>query len=330
MSEFAPPHESGDAPVAHQEALTPQAIEAVLADFRSWLEQAAAGTGSDERGLARAAAPASPALIAQVSEEPLDLHTLLGQFVALRHEVNLQTKATRAQQEQNADALASLEKALEILQDTQAAPPTDENLRPLLKTLVDLHDNLSLARREVQRTQEVLQPLLEQLAGDEVDAQEDRFPDALSPDNVTAGSAGRVAAPAAPRMSWWSRWFGGSSAESTCQVELMTLRRQAQALETWHLQAREAADRALRLVTSLSTGYTMSLNRVERALQQSDLEALPTIGMPFDPETMEVLEVVHEVGRTTTEVIEEVRRGYLWRGRLLRFAQVRVARPLRS
>jgi len=29
-------------------------------------------------------------------------------------------------------------------------------------------------------------------------------------------------------------------------------------------------------------------------------------------------------------VIEEVRRGYLWRGRLFRFAQVRVARPLPS
>ena len=67
---------------------------------------------------------------------------------------------------------------------------------------------------------------------------------------------------------------------------------------------------------------------MERALQQSDLETIPTLGMPFDPETMEVLEVAHEGGRTTTEVIEEVRRGYLWHGRLFRFAQVRVARPL--
>ena len=31
--------------------------------------------------------------------EPVDLHTLLGQFLAVRHEVNLQTKAVRAQQE---------------------------------------------------------------------------------------------------------------------------------------------------------------------------------------------------------------------------------------
>jgi len=59
----------------------------VLADFRSWLE--------------RAPAPAVPPAVPQ----PLDLHTLLSQFVALRHEVNLQTKASRAQQEQNAEAI---------------------------------------------------------------------------------------------------------------------------------------------------------------------------------------------------------------------------------
>jgi molecular chaperone GrpE len=43
---------------------------------------------------------------------------------------------------------------------------------------------------------------------------------------------------------------------------------------------------------------------------------------------MEVVEVITESGRTTTEVIEEVRRGYLWRGAVFRFAQVRVARPV--
>jgi molecular chaperone GrpE (heat shock protein) len=44
---------------------------------------------------------------------------------------------------------------------------------------------------------------------------------------------------------------------------------------------------------------------------------------------MEVVEAVTEAGRERTEVIEEVRRGYLWRGRVFRFAQVRVARPER-
>jgi molecular chaperone GrpE (heat shock protein) len=42
---------------------------------------------------------------------------------------------------------------------------------------------------------------------------------------------------------------------------------------------------------------------------------------------MEVAEVVREEGRASTEVIQEIRRGYLWRGRLFRYAQVRVAKP---
>ena len=42
---------------------------------------------------------------------------------------------------------------------------------------------------------------------------------------------------------------------------------------------------------------------------------------------MEVVEVVPGPGRASTEVIEEVRRGYRWRGRVFRFAQVRVAKP---
>ncbi len=41
---------------------------------------------------------------------------------------------------------------------------------------------------------------------------------------------------------------------------------------------------------------------------------------------MEVVEAVAESGRPAGEVIEEVRRGYLWKGRVFRYAQVRVAK----
>ena len=99
-------------------------------------------------------------------------------------------------------------------------------------------------------------------------------------------------------------------------------------------QAREnteqalAADSARRApgIDPLATGYTMSRQRVERALQQHGLEPIPAVGEPFDPEQMEVLEVVTDSGRTSGEVVEEVRRGYLWNGRIFRFAQVRVAK----
>ena len=66
--------------------------------------------------------------------------------------------------------------------------------------------------------------------------------------------------------------------------------------------------------------------RVERLLPTLELEPLSCIGSSFDPELMEVVEVVGDTDQPAGTVVEEVRPGYLWRGRLFRFAQVKVAR----
>src|ERR1035438_8581644 len=132
----ASPAERGTETVnAHFDA---DAVEAILADFRTWLHEA------------RDTAPAEAA-------PTLDVATVVQHFVALRQEVNLQTKASRGQLEQTGQALALLQKAFDALQDQQTKlqagdqQAQDESLRPLLKTLIDAHDALSLARREVQR-----------------------------------------------------------------------------------------------------------------------------------------------------------------------------------
>src|SRR5262249_12182579 len=124
MSECPSPNVAASAPVPHPQALTPEVIEGVLADFRTWLRELAVADG--------VALPPAPV------QEPIDLHTLLAQLTALRHEVNLQTRAARSQQEQNAEALQQLGQAFEMLrqvrqrteQTGQAAE--DELLRPLL------------------------------------------------------------------------------------------------------------------------------------------------------------------------------------------------------
>ena len=258
MPDSPPPGVAADAAEHRAEALTPEAVEAVLADFRTWLEQAAAPA---------AEAPPAPAA------EPVDLHTLLAQFTGLRHEVNLQTRAVRAQQEQNAETLRQLGEAVRA----RPAADGDDGVRPLLKTLVDLYDALALARRELQRVQEAVQPALAELARP------------------------------APRPSLLGRLFGRGPAPAPPA-------------------SAEAAGRVRGFLDSVITGYTMSLQRLERALQQHGLEAIPCAGRPFDPERMEVLEAVADSGRPAGEVLDEVRRGYLWNGRVFRYAQVRVAR----
>ncbi len=262
------------------------AVEGVLSDFRAWLQQVAAASSASFQGLL-AAGPGT--------EEPIDLHTLLGQFLALRHEVNLQTRAVRAQQEQNAETLRQLSQAVQaVRQATPAAEPAaptsaEDPARPLLKSLVELYDALAPAEREVQRVARAIGPELDRLA------------ELVNP-------------PPGPSPSLWARLFGG--------------RRTPAADEAEHRhQARQALEHMRQVLGSLLTGYGMSLQRLERTLQQQGLEAIPTVGRPFDPERMEVVDVVTDSDRPAGEVVEELRRGYLWRGRVFRYALVRVAKP---
>jgi molecular chaperone GrpE len=293
MSESPTPALAGDAAVHPAEGLTPETIEAVLADFRSWLQQVPA---------AAAEGVATPDV-----EEPVDLHTLLGQFIALRHEVNLQTRAVRTQQEQNTETLRQLARALDDLERANEAAEQkgeasqEEYFRPLLKVLVDVADALGLARREMYRLQQTIWAALDQL------------PALIEPDKTPA-----PAPPAPPRRGFWARWFGSAPE----QTEVQPFPPVPQGRQV----AEELAKNVRQLLGSLITGYTMSLQRIERALQQQGLEPMETTGRPFDPEYMEVMEAVAESGRPAGEVLEEVRPGYLWHGRVFRFAQVRVAK----
>jgi molecular chaperone GrpE len=97
-------------------------------------------------------------------------------------------------------------------------------------------------------------------------------------------------------------------------------------LQEW-ARARADAEQGQAILDSLVVGYTMSLQRLDRALEQHGLEPIACVGLPFDPEIMEVVEVVKDESRSGSAVIEDVRPGYRYRGQLFRCAQVRVARP---
>lgn len=257
------------------------AVEAILADFRAWLLEA------------REAPPAEPA-------PGLDVATVLQHFIALRQEVNLQTKAARAQQEQSGQAIELVKEAMVALerQSDHAEANDDEMLRPLLKSLIDSHDALSLAEREVQR-------LLD------------------NPPTLPAVAESSDQPPQIKlKIPHWARWLG---LDASIDAQLAPL--YAWCATRAGQPIAPPADRLKQILDSLLVGYRMSLQRLERAMTHQGLETFPCVGEPFDPETMEVAEVVREEGRASTEVIQEIRRGYLWRGRLFRYAQVRVAKP---
>ncbi len=264
-------------------------IELILTDFRAWLEAA------------QEAPPPEPA-------PSLDIATVLQHFTALRQEVNLQTKATRAQQEQGSQAIALLQQALEVIpqEDSTDENAHDELLRPWLKTLIDAHDALSLAEREVKRMLD-------------------------NPPSLPKVQQQPVIGAAPPviklKIPHWARWLG---LDASIEAQLAPL-------HAWYAaqsgapapapEPDETPNRLQQILDALLVGYRMSLQRLARAMEQHGLETIACVGEPFDPETMEVAEVLREEGRTSTEVLEVIRNGYHWRGRVFRYAQVRVAKP---
>lgn len=85
----------------------------------------------------------------------MDLHTLVAQFAALRHEVNLQTRASRAAVEQTAEAI-------QLLRQPKADP--GEAVRPLVKALIDIADALAVALRQVEKAAAAAGELLDRPA----------------------------------------------------------------------------------------------------------------------------------------------------------------------
>lgn len=249
--------------------MTADAIDRILADFRTWLEALPDGNEPP--------APAPPAV---------DLSTLAAQFTALRHDVNLQTKATRA-----------------VLDSVQTSKPTTEpeaHLKPTRKLLIDLADALSLSLREVTRAVEML---------DEAD---DGDPEPWP--EMPAASA---------RLSFWSRLRGRGSPPAVHLAWAEAVEAQAAELAERRAAGREQLASVL---AGLADGYALSLRRVERAFPEYGLEPIECEGEPFDPELMEVVEVVGDADAPSGTVVAVVRAGYRVAGRVLRFAQVTVAR----
>lgn len=80
----------------------------------------------------------------------------------------------------------------------------------------------------------------------------------------------------------------------------------------------------------ISVGLKMLLTQLMDVLKTEDLEEIPAVGKPLDPERHEV------VGYTETDkvpentVVEEVRRGYTLSGKVIRPSLVTVSKPKAS
>lgn len=78
-----------------------------------------------------------------------------------------------------------------------------------------------------------------------------------------------------------------------------------------------------------STGILEGLEMVYRemigVLEKHGAERIPTDGQPFDPKIHEAVAVIHKPGASENTIVEEIRPGFVRKGKLLRPASVVVA-----
>jgi molecular chaperone GrpE len=75
----------------------------------------------------------------------------------------------------------------------------------------------------------------------------------------------------------------------------------------------------------LRTGVELILKQMEEALKGLQVQAVETVGTQFDPRIHEALGSVETAEYPDHQVLEEIRRGYKIREKLLRPALVRIA-----
>ena len=97
----------------------------------------------------------------------------------------------------------------------------------------------------------------------------------------------------------------------------------------WHQATRDLySDRTLetgrQIFESLQEGYDLIQSRLRWRCGNSRLFASSRIGKLADPHGMTVVEVVSDPSRPSGTVVEEVRPGYYWDGKVLRFAEVKA------
>jgi molecular chaperone GrpE len=80
------------------------------------------------------------------------------------------------------------------------------------------------------------------------------------------------------------------------------------------------------LFDSFLEGYGLIQKRLRRVMASEQVARIPCEGRMVDPELMTVLEVIDVPGHRPGMVIKELRRGYTWRARVIRYAEVQAVR----
>lgn len=221
---------------------------------------------------------------------------IVAAFTALRQDVKTQIRSGRELQDTVASRLGELDLRLQSMlhqlqqaAQQQAAQPTKS---------ANTKDENAATRQLAEALAEVEEALQRALAS---------IPDTSASTSPCSALLSSFDAQLAT-VPWWAR--------GTVSKRMNRFRTELSKSAQWQPPDASAARQ----------GLTLILARVHRIMNQTGLERMDVAGRAFDAELMFAIDTVECVHTPRAHVAEQVRPAYLWQGKLLRSAEVRLAK----
>jgi molecular chaperone GrpE len=233
-------------------------------------------------------------------------------FTALRHELKLQVRGGRDLQQLLVDGLQRVEQKLaassvavsQVAGGGGAGGGATEAGRDLAEALAEMEESLQRVHAALARSTST-EPTIDTQPSDSQldDSPAERFSTKLDEQIAQA--------------PWWLRKFA-TAWLSSCRQSLV-------AVLAEEVGKREESSSDEQLKTA-QQGIELLHARAQRLMQQCQLERIDVIGQPFDAESMHAVDVISAPETPAAHVAEQLRPAYRWRGKLLRYADVRLAK----
>jgi molecular chaperone GrpE len=219
--------------------------------------------------------------------DPAGLYQLVEQLTALRHDVKLMAKAARGMDEGTEATRVSLQAAIEQFRSVEPKEreAADKAARPLVEAVVELDESLLRCRRVITQSKSRI----------------------VAEFSAELREVGERLDGLFRTQPWWRR------------VLCRPWHEAAKSLYSGH-----ALDTCRAIFDSLLEGYDLIDKRLHRLMDEQSIVRMKCLGEQADPKRMTVVEVLTDPSRQPGTVIEEIRPGYCWKGRVLRFAEVKA------
>lgn len=87
---------------------------------------------------------------------------------------------------------------------------------------------------------------------------------------------------------------------------------------------KHSRDKDVHFIKRFKEGQEMTIKRFEQLLQRYQVRPIDCVGQLLDPVTMSAVETAHDPNRENGIVLEELRKGFLFKDQVLRLAEVKV------